>query len=455
MFRIEELIRATAGKLVRRGTAAAVSGISTDTRTIRRQEAFVALKGERFDAHAFLARAVSAGAACLIVEKGCAAIPACGRRVSLIEVKDTAAALGDIAAYHRRRFSLPVIAVTGSNGKTTTKEMLAWVLGAGYRVLKNQGTQNNHVGVPLTLLQLRSAHQALVIELGSNHPGEIAGLARIAAPTMAVITNIGPSHLEFFGSLDNVREEKWSLVDALQRPAISLLNADDRLLCRCLGARQKGCILGYGIDRPCDFRGGQVRRTAGGWSFAINGRARVSLGLLGYQNIYNALAAAGCSRLLGLDYRTIGLRLRGFRAPQGRLRQFTRGKVRFIDDTYNSNPLSLRQALQTLAEIEACGRKVLVMGDMLELGERADAFHRQAGRCAARICDIFVAVGSRALVAARQAQRSGLGSGRVFVCDTAQDAADLLRRRLCLKQGDVVLAKGSRGMHLENIFARR
>lgn len=455
MFTVDDLVASTQGELLQGARQKRIKSIGIDTRTIKKDQAFLAVRGSRFDGHAFIPEAVARGAACLIIEAAAARSlrnrSSCGAAVIL--VKDTLAALGDIARFHRDRFSIPVIAVTGSNGKTTTKEMIASVLGVSGRVLKTEGTKNNQIGVPLTLLGLRPRHTHAVVELGSNHPGEIACLARIVRPTMGVLTTIGPSHLEFFGDLDGVFQEKYSLRNHLRSPAVMVLNADDPMLKKKLSRPQRSpFFVSYGIHSPADFAVTHSERRAGSCAFWVNGRHRLHLAVLGAHNLSNAMAAVAVGRLLGISYTGIDRGLRRVSLPEKRLALRYRKKVLFIDDSYNSNPLSLRTALEALEQMPAAGRKIVVMGDMLELGQAAELFHREAGEALSRVCDAFITVGELSRFSADTARSCGFCAQQVHVCDSAPEAREVLFNRICPRSGDIVLIKGSRSLALERIL---
>lgn len=454
MFTITELIRATKGRLKSGGGPhTRASGISIDSRTIKKGEAFVAIKGESFDGHDFIAAAIKKGASCIIKEKGKGQGSRSSQRIPVIEVNDTTKALGDIARFNRLRFDVPVIAVTGSNGKTTTKDMIACVLAAKFSVLKNEGTRNNHIGLPMTLLQLGPEHDIVVLEIGTNHFGEVGYLAGVCQPTIGVITNIALAHLEQFKSLAGVFKEKSVLLKRLAGRGIAVLNADDPLLQGYLaGKKTKPLAFGFGIREQCDFRGRGIRASSGRVTFALDDKTRFRLRTAGVHNVYNALAAAAIARLFGMEYRAVAKRLSAFEFPRGRLIYRTLKGVRFLDDTYNSNPSSLAQALRALQDIRATGKKIFVMGDMLELGSQGESFHCEAGRKAAQVCTTFIAVGALSRLAAKEARKSGVDSGNVFSCKTPQQAREILFTTVAPGRNDVVLVKGSRGMAMEELF---
>lgn len=447
MFKISELVKATGGKLICGNKNLAVNGVSTDSRSIKNGEVFIAIKGENFDGYDFIDDAIRKGASCIIGDKIAKSAVAC------IKVNDPVKALGDIAHYHRKKFCIPIVAVTGSNGKTTTKDMIAWLLQKDFCVLKNEGTKNNHIGLPVTLLKLRKEHQVAVLEAGTNHFGEVAYLSKVCEPNIGVITNIGPSHLEHLKDLNGVFKEKYTLINKLKSPYIGILNSDDALLNRQLVSKiRKPFILGFGIKEKSDFNASGIKYHASRIEFYVNCKNRFTLNTLGAHNIYNALAAIAVARIIGLEYNDIAARLAEFSFPQGRLNLIKLKNVSFIDDTYNSNPLSLSSALETLSIIESKGRKIFVMGDMLELGGKKELLHQKAGAQVARVCDTLISVGILSKFAAEAAEKHGLHSDKIFTCNTSTEAKDILFNRLNLHEDDIVLVKGSRCMKMEEIF---
>lgn len=454
MFKINELLEATRGRLISGKRETVVEGISIDSRTIRPQEAFIAIKGPNFDGHNFVDEAIKKGAEAVIVHRK-ESIVHSSKKISFIIVKDTTKALGAIARYQRQNFDVPVIAVTGSNGKTTTKEMLAWILSQEFKVLKNIGTKNNQIGLPLSLLNLNSSYDLVVLEVGTNHPGEVEYLARICQPNIGIIINIGLSHLEYFTNLKGVFREKSALLGHLKNPRIAILNADDDLLKRQIAIKNsKPVILSFGIKRRSDFFVTDIEILNGRVKFLVNQKYRVTLKTLGYFNIYNALAALTVARLFGMQYKDIISRLSAFNFPQNRLELLELNNIKFINDTYNSNPISLKQAIEALDNFQIKGRKIFVMGDMLELGSRKELFHRQAGRKAARICDVFITVGELSKLAAEAAIKSGLNTKNIFTCASNLQAQDILFKKVSPGPDDIVLVKGSRAMRMEEILKK-
>ena len=450
MFKVDELIKATKARLASSKKDAIIKGISIDSRIIKPGEAFVAIKGNNFDGHDFIGEVINKGASCIIKEA--AVKKDIGTNTVVIEVKDTIRALGDIAQYQRKKFDIPVIAVTGSNGKTTAKEMIARVLSGKFKVLKNFGTKNNHIGLPMALLGLDSSYDLAVLEVGTNHFGEIAYLAKICSPNIVVITNIGSSHLEFLNNLKGVFKEKYTLINKLKAPYLAILDSDDGLLKKEITKKiKKPFIISFGIKNKSDFIAQDIKASNGKIEFLVNRKYAFTLNTLGHYNIYNALAAITAGRIFGLDYGDIARRLSDFDFPQSRLKLAEFNNIRFIDDTYNSNPLSLRQALEALERFKTKGRKIFIMGDMLELGSRKDIFHYEAGRKIAGICDVFITVGELSCLSAKGARDSGFTKDS-FHCKSASEARDILLKKISPTPEDIVLVKGSRSMKMEEVF---
>lgn len=449
MFRVNELLEATGGKLVSGSSIPLFKGLSIDSRTTKRGDVFAAIKGRNFDGHSFISEAVRKGAGCVIQS---AEYKAQRPGVSVISVQDTTKALGDIARWQRKKIGVPVIAVTGSNGKTTTKEMTAEVLSRRFKVLKNAGSKNNHIGLPLALAGLDSSYDCAVLELGANHPGEIEYLAKICMPNLAILTNIGFAHLENFKDLKGVFKEKFSLVENLSCPRIAVLNADDPFLRRRLVKAGGGSFnLGVGLSKKSDFCAAGIKSGCGEIGFSLN-LNRFTLKTPGYYNIYNALAAIAVGRLFGVSYEDMREALGSFSFPEGRLNFVKAGEVNFINDTYNANPSSLKHALHTLESFPVQGRRILIMGDMLELGQAEELLHRQAGGRIAEVCDVFVSVGKLSRIAAEEARSAGFGESRIFSCSSSLEARKVLFRKIAPAPDDIVLIKGSRAMKMERIL---
>ena len=448
-FTVQDIVRATHGALVTGDLAVPVTGVSIDSRTLGVGEAFFAIQGHRLDGHAFLADAAGRGASCLVVHALPDDVPA---NVPLVLVEDTTRALGLLAAWHRARFAIPVVAVTGSNGKTTTKELVAGVLGARWHVLKPASSFNNQWGLPLTLLRLAPEHQALVVEIGTNRPGEVAYLAEVARPTVGVVTNVAAVHTEFLGSLEGVREEKAALVRAVGPEGWVVLNADDPRVAG-MAREAHGHVVAYGRAAGARVRAaGEAVEDAQGLTFMLEAdgvRAPVTLAFAGRHNVVNALAAAAVGVALDWPLAEIARGLEGVRPVAGRCVWRAAGPVRVLDDTYNANPVSLRAALDAVAAGHAPGnRLVVVLGDMLELGPITEEAHREAGRAVvAAGAALLVGVGRHMREAVEAARDAGLGDTH-HVMTFEDTVAHLLKR---LAPGDTVLVKGSRGMRMERV----
>ncbi len=443
-FTVEDVVRGTQGALVGGDLGVSVRGVSIDSRTLTVGEVFFAIRGHQLDGHAYLGDAAARGASCVVVHALSDDLPA---SVPAVLVDDTTRALGRFAAHHRARFTLPVAAVTGSNGKTTTKEMMAAVLGALGPVLKPESSFNNQWGLPLTLLRLTSEHRAVALELGANQPGEIAVLAGISRPTVGAVTVVSSAHTEFLGSLDGVQAE----VRAIAPEGAVVLNADDprvlamRELARCR-------VLTFSARQPADVRSvGPVEEAADGLRFTLEiagARRSVLLGFAGRHNVINALAAAAVGWAVGLDLARIATGLEAARPIKGRCVWRRAGTLRVLDDTYNANPVSVAAALDTLAAGADARRRVVVLGDMLELGELAEGAHREAGRAVAASGAVeFVGMGAHARVAVEAARQAGLVESHHTT--TFEDTVALLLKRLA--PGDALLVKGSRGMRMERV----
>ncbi|RKY05069.1 UDP-N-acetylmuramoyl-tripeptide--D-alanyl-D-alanine ligase [Candidatus Poribacteria bacterium] len=418
-----------------------VGGLSTDSRTIRSGELFVALKGERFDGHDFVADAALKGAIGAIVSREVERPD----RFPIVRVADTLKALGDLAAYKRRLHEATVIAVTGSAGKTTVKEMIASILSVSHRVLKNEGNLNNLIGLPLTLWRLSEEHEFAVLELGTSRFGEIKRLAEISSPRIGVITNIGPAHLEFFGDLDGVAREKGDLLEFVET---AILNVDDPYFER-LRDRCRGRVLGFGSRGDVRAEGVEARDGRPEFGLICFGErlGRVRLRLVGLHNVQNALAAACAALAAGARPEEVIEGLEKFEGVPMRLQLVELDGIKLLNDAYNSNPRSLRAAIEALMSLDG-GRRVAILGDMLELGDEEERMHIEAGGILAdpRI-DLLVTVGKLGrLLGIRRLER-GM---EVVHFGSTEEAAEGISG--LLKPGDVVLVKASRGMRFERII---
>ncbi len=440
-WQLSKVAQVVGGRLV--GKDIALSGASTDTRAIDAGQLFVALRGDRFDAHDFLAQAAEAGAAAFIVADA-AKLPA---DASAVVVDDTRLALGRLAAAWRACFSLPVIAVTGSNGKTTTKEMIAAILKAafGAAVLSTRGNLNNDIGLPLTLLGLRASHRAAVIEMGMNHPGEIAYLAPIGAPSVALVTNAQRAHLEGMGDMDEVAREKGSIFSGLSAAGVAVINADDAYAARWRTMAAPHQVRSFAIDHAADVLG-RVHQHGLETELALTapeGEASIRLHVPGRHNARNAVAAAAACLAAGVPMAAVVEGLEGFNGVKGRLqRRAGKNGAEILDDTYNANPDSVRAGIDVLAS--TIGRKLLVLGDMGEIGEASGQYHDEIGGYAkSQGVDRLFALGD----AAQQAVRN-FGEGARHYCNIDKLISAVDKE---LGPETTVLVKGSRFMKMERV----
>ncbi len=421
--------------------------IRTDSRALQPGEVFWALRGPNFDGHACVEQGFKKGGGAAVVEREWYEQNGQPTRV-YVPVGDTQQALMALAKAYAARFRIPKIAVTGSNGKTTTKDMIAAVLRRAGRTLATEGNFNNHIGVPLTLFGLRRTHRFAVLEMGMNHPGEIAVLSGIAQPTLAVVTNIGWAHLENFGSKEAIRDEKLSIISGFSRPGTLFVNMDDPLLCDVRpGPRCR--IVTFGIHRgqirPDDLKIGPD----GCASFRI-GRTDFKLNVPGLHNVYNALAAIAVGLHLRVSKSAASAALASFSAPKFRMQVKQLGGVTILDDCYNANPSSMSSALATLASYQASGRRIAVLGDMLELGEDGEKLHTDVGRFLMEMgVDELYTFGSLSRHINQGAREKGLPRKNSHHFSDF----DLLMEALAadLQPGDVLLVKASRGMRLERV----
>ncbi|OPY09176.1 MAG: UDP-N-acetylmuramoyl-tripeptide--D-alanyl-D-alanine ligase [Syntrophaceae bacterium PtaB.Bin095] len=453
---LPEALRATRGRLAGCGHANAVfRGVSTDSRRIAKGNLFVCLRGENFDGHRFADAAVTAGAAGLVIQGDAeAGLSGLSQMVPVIRVRDTLRALGDIARFWRRKLGVPVIAITGSTGKTTTKEMTAAILEQTGKVLKTEGNFNNQVGLPLTLLRLNRRHDVAVVELGTNQPGEIGRLTRIAGPDIGVITNIGPAHLEKLKSLDRIRREKSDLFRKMSGRGTAVMNADDASL-RFLSGCWQGKRVTFGLRQGADVTAVNIRKKQPlGMAFTLKigaSRGAVELWAAGEHNLCNALAAAAAAASFGADLGTICRGLAAFKPPAGRFEiHALRNGAYLIDDAYNANPLSVREALKTLQGLKGRRRSAVVLGDMLELGGQAGKLHTGIGRLMAGsdVERVFLK-GDHCRATAKGAIAGGLAADRISFYERSGEVVEGLQA--FLKKGDWVLVKGSRRMKMEEV----
>ena len=455
-FSLDDVIKALPGCTILGQAKTQFADIVTDTRKIVPGALFVALKGERFNGEDFAAQAVEQGAAGVLVgsqyrqqgELGATLIRAAG---------DTQLAYQQLAAFWRRKFDIPVIAITGSNGKTTTKDMTAAVLSARFPVLKTQGNFNNEIGLPYTLLQLNDMHRAAVVEIGMRGLGQIAALAPFAAPEIGIVTNVGETHMELLGSIENIAKAKGELVEDIPAGGTVILNNDNPYTAAMKDKAKAGVrIVTFGIDNDADIKAAALISHAGKTFFQCRiGREgeqkQLSIPMLGRHNVSNALAAVAAGHVLGLTAEQIAEGLAGLEMTGMRFECKRIGAYNIINDAYNASPMSMEASLTTLKEIAADKgkRSIAVLGDMLELGHVAVPAHQKVGQqaAAAGVCGL-ITLGEMGREIARGAREAGLEA--VYSFDTHEEAAAKLRE--LLQPEDTILFKGSRGMKMETII---
>lgn len=443
MLTIADIKKATKGKLVQGQNSMIVSGVSIDSRTIHKRDVFIAIKGQYCNGHDFIRAAIKKGAIAIVVSQGIT----CSAEIAIIHVKDTTKALGQIAAWYRQQFDIPVIAVTGSVGKTTTKDLIASVLSSRFKVLKNIKTENNQYGVPLTLLRLNASIKIIVLEMGTNQTGDIAKLAQIARPTTVVLTNIGESHLAGLKSLKGIFREKMQLIKYMKPRGTIILNGDDRFFKTILNKKYKQDIISFGCGGINDFRAILITIQSNHRStFQVRGHS-FKIGSPAMHNVYNALAAISCGLQYKIRYNKISDSLAHFSFRHSRQQIIKSGKFWLIDDTYNANPASLNSAIDTLNAFSIKGKRIVVCADMLELGAQSESLHRLAGKKIAQsAADVVLTVGNNA----RFITESLHQFNRDIEARHCVDVREVHRRLKGLYcPGDVVLVKGSRGMCME------
>lgn len=437
----------TGGRLTPVDARGEISGISTDSRTVGEGELFVPLRGENFDGHEFITLAVRSGAVACLSEDEVNGLP-----VPVIVVDDCLKALGDIAAGVRQRFSGPLVGITGTSGKTTTKEMLAGILAQREPGLVTRGNYNNLIGLPLTLFGLAEQHKWVVLEMGMSARGEISRLSEIAAPTIGVITNIGPAHLETLHGIEGVARAKGELFATLAPGSCAVINADDRHVRKIPVANSVRRLL-YGLSADADVRAEAVETTVQGQQFMLclpDGEWPVQLNIVGRHNVSNALAAAAAAHVIGLDGEVIARGLQAFTACSGRMERIDLAcNVLLIEDSYNANPLSCGAALETLAEMADGGQRIAVLADMLELGVDARRWHHDVGLLVAGKVDRLILLGDLVQDIAAGAIEAGMAEDAVSCVVSHDEAIELLRD--LVRPGARILVKGSRGMRMETV----
>jgi len=437
----EDIKKATGGEILSRHSGV-FTGISIDSRTIQEGELFIALKGSRFDGHDFLQKALETGSGAIVSIRPDESL----RGKTIIYVRDTLEALQKIARYMRLKRNITIVGITGSNGKTTAKELTALILGTRYRVLKNKGNLNNNIGLPLSLASIHDTDEIGVLEMGASAPGDIRGLCEIAVPQYGVLTNISTAHLEGFKDIKTVRKTKLELLDYTD---VAVVNADDAFLMEGIQASGfKGWVVRYGIENYAEIRATHIKLLKKGSVFRLKTAENTSLEVRpqvsGMFNIYNILAAASVGYLFNIDLKEMKKAIDSFPGIPMRLEIKEMNGIKVISDVYNANPASMECAVQELARISK-RRTIAVLGDMFELGAFEDEAHKKLVRLLQELSiDIFIAVGTRMVCAAQEFR------GRVYEVKSSEAAGKLLRE--IYRKGDTVLIKGSRGMHMEKVL---
>ncbi|MFC1541371.1 UDP-N-acetylmuramoyl-tripeptide--D-alanyl-D-alanine ligase [Candidatus Latescibacterota bacterium] len=424
-----------------------IAGISTDSRSIRRGEVLFAIRGDNYDGIDFVDDAHMSGSLFSIVNEDSA------RRKKISSpyaaVHNTISALGYVAKDYRSMFKGTVVAVTGTNGKTTVKEMLLRVLGARLSVHGTKGNFNNHIGLPLSIFGIEKKHECIVLELGMNAPGEIAYLADITKPDIGVILNVGPGHIGFFESVEEIAYAKMELLGSIKTTGVAVINGDDELL-KTSEKRAHTEIVKFGIYGDYDYKAENITiREDGCASFTIEENL-IKLGIQGFHNVYNALAVYAVGRVLEMDGAVIAEELEQFVPPKMRMERFTKNGIHFINDSYNANPVSMKAAADVLESIKD-KRKIAVLGDMLELGEKSMELHTEVGEYFANIgLEWLLPIGEYSDVYRNSAVKSGMKSEKIKIFSDLDSAMKFINE---IKQkGDLVLVKGSRAMRLEKII---
>ena len=458
IFSLEDVLKATAGILVSGKPENTFYGISTDSRQVFKGNLFIALKGEKFDSHDFVQKALDQGAAGILVqdeEKINQALV--DKAVAVIKVADTLFALGDLAHEWRKRFFIPVIGLTGSSGKTTTKEMMAAIIGRKKNILKTEGNLNNLIGLPKTILRLTGEHELVILEMGTNTRGEIKRLTQIAVPDIGLITNVGPAHLAGFGSLDVVREEKNDLFLNMSSSGIAIINLDDEAITTA-AERWNGRRITFSMSPNADVTVKDIERNGVKgvrFNLVVGGSTqKVEMKIAGLHHVYDAMAAAATAFAVGIDLKTIAEGLAAFRPFSGRMEMIRLHNGAFLlDDSYNANPASVREALLTLKDLKAHHNGYVFLGDMLELGEEADEMHRKIGMLIATIgVNALFLQGDFSATTAAGAAEGGLSPQNIFFLSDKEKGITYLKEHL--KKGDWILVKGSRRMKMEKIVAQ-
>jgi UDP-N-acetylmuramoyl-tripeptide--D-alanyl-D-alanine ligase len=453
----KDCLNIVGGKLLKGSAAKVFRGVSINSRTIEEEELFVCIQGEKFDGHNFLGEAINKGAAGIILSNPSHLsedMISKGNSPFVIQSQNTLRALQELASYQRTRFPFQVVAITGTNGKSTTKEMIASIIETKYKTLKTQGNLNNHIGLPLTLLARKPEHEVGVLEMGMSAAGEIKRLAEIAKPDIGVITNISAGHLEQLKTVKDVQAAKGELFDSLNKEGTAIVNADDPLILELAKSLRTKKIT-YGIEQPADVQASNIQNKGShGFTFTakiFNQSISVNLSQIGYCNIYNALAALAAGHSLGISGKDMSLGLEKYQQIPQRNEQIHYEGVTLINDAYNANPQSMREALKTLSEFNTQGKRFFIIGDMLELGPLSESAHHELGQeITLSNVDHLVTVGPLASLVAESAKKNSRHPLQIGKFNTHAEAVSYLLRNV--EKGDCLLIKGSRGAKMENVI---
>ncbi|MCK4904934.1 UDP-N-acetylmuramoyl-tripeptide--D-alanyl-D-alanine ligase [bacterium] len=454
-LKISEILKVTGGRIFLTGCKqdileSNIIGISTDSRKLKKGEMFIALRGDRFDGNNFVFEAMKKGAIGVIISKTKDRRPKTKDHSSLtthhfiIQVPDTLKILGDIAKYYRSKFNTPLVAITGSCGKTTTKEMTSAFLSTKFKVLRTKKNYNNLIGLPLTLFNINDKHDVAVVEMGMSHAGEIKRLAEIARPNIAVITNIGKAHRGFFNSLEDIARAKSEIFKISPQPKISILNRDDQFF-SYFASKTKGEIITFGINKKSDFRAEKITFDSfGRASFILNGKVKIKTSFPGRGNIYNILTSLAIAFSMGVEIKQSVSTLPKIQLLSGRTNFYKVNGVHVLDDTYNANPLSFINLLEIIEKVRIKGKKILVLGDMLELGKNAQKEHIKVGKLISdSSIDILIAVGTETQLTAENIS----ANKKAWHFHDKHEAEKKLKS--LLSKGDLLAVKGSRSMGME------
>jgi len=444
---LDTLAKWARGQVVAGDPAATVTSICTDSRTMKAGDIFLALKGDTFDGHSFVEEAARRGALGAVVEKAPDILP---RDFCVLQVSDTLFALQRMAREYRKSLPVQIVCITGSNGKTSTKDLASAVLRERFQITRTEGNLNNHIGLPLTMLKLRVGDQVGVLEIGMNHPGEIAPLAALARPDVAVVTNIGIAHVEYMGSREAIAQEKGTLVEALPPSGTAILNADDDFS-KLIASKTKADAIYCGLADDANIRATELTQDFSGMKFQLHAFGKTvsaQLPVPGIHMVRNALLAVGVGHVFGMSLEESVAGLMNLQLTKGRLEQKVVRGIQVLDDTYNANPDSMKAALLTLSQMSTNGRRIAVLGRMGELGAESERGHRSVGQVASDLgLDCLVSVGDEAKLIAEEAWRGGIAT--VVKAKDQDEAVKALRDYA--RAGDIILVKGSRSSQMERI----